>query len=192
MLAATRTVVFVAAAAVLGLAGAADAQDAAPQPWIHVEVVEGGDDARNANVNLPLAAAEVLASMIPPERIGGGEIQLTDTGVSVSIPALRKTWRQLMEAGDAEFITVRSDTDTVRVARTGNDIEVRMARGGDGGETAEMRLPVAVVDALLSGDGDSLNLPAALARLGELRGDIVRVREADRRIRVWIDEIPQP
>ena len=67
-----------------------------------------------------------------------------------------------------------------------------MARGGDGGETAEMRLPVAVVDALLSGDGDTLDLRAAVEQLGRLRGDIVRVREDDRSIRVWIDETPQP
>ena len=100
-------------------------------------------------------------------------------------------WRQLLAAGDAEFITMEHEDDTVRVARSGDEIEVRMARGGED-ETADMRLPVAVVDALLSGDGDSLNLPAALARLGELRGDIVRVREDDRRIRVWIDEQPQP
>ena len=183
-----RALVVVGASALLCLAGLARAQDA-PQPWIHVEVV-GGDEG-NVSVNLPLAAAEVLASMIPPERIGGGEIQLTDSGVSVSIPAVRRMWRQLLAAGDAEFITMEHEDDTVRVARSGDEIEVRMARGGED-ETADMRLPVAVVDALLSGDGDSLNLPAALARLGELRGDIVRVREDDRRIRVWIDEQPQP
>ena len=185
-----RVRVVVAAATLLCLASIARAQDA-PQPWIHVEV-SGGDDDANVSVNLPLAAAEVLVSMIPPDRIGGGEIQLTDSGVSVSIPALRKTWRQLMDAGDAEFITIEHENDTVRVARSGDEIEVRMARGGDGGETAEMRLPVAVVDALLSGDGDTLDLRAAVEQLGRLRGDIVRVREDDRSIRVWIDETPQP
>lgn len=183
---------FVVAASVFAcLVGLAGAQDV-PQPWIHVEVVGDGDNEGTASVNLPLAAAEVLVSMIPPDRIGGGEIRLTDSGVSVSIPAVRKMWGQLMDAGDAEFITVETDRDTVRVARSGDDIEVRMARGGDGGETAEMRMPVAVVDALLSGDGDTLNLRAAVEQLGRLRGDIVRVREDDRRIRVWIDEVPQP
>ncbi len=184
-----RALVVVAAAALLCLGGLPGAQDA-PQPWIHVEVagVDGEDD---VSVNLPLAAAEVLASMIPPERIGGGEIQLTDSGVSVSIPAVRKMWSQLMAAGDGEFITIEQGNDTVRVARSGGEIEVRMARGGNA-ETAEMRLPVAVVDALLSGDGDSLNLRAALDRLRELRGNVVQVREDNRRIRVWIDELPQP
>ena len=185
-----RARVVVAAAALLCLGGLPSAQDA-PQPWIHVEVV-GGDGGGNASVNLPLAAAEVLASMIPPDRIGGGAIQLTDSGVSVSIPAVRKMWGQLMAAGDAEFITIEQEDDIVRVARSGEEIEIRMARGGEATETAEMRLPVAVVDALLSGDGDSLNLRAALDQLSELRGDIVRVREDERRIRVWIDELPQP
>ena len=184
-----RARVVVAVAVLLWLGGLSSAQDA-PQPWIHVEVV-GGDDQGNVSVNLPLAAAEVLASMIPPDRIGGGTIQLTDTGVSVSIPAVRKMWGQLLAAGDAEFITIAQEDDIVRVARSGDEIEVRMSRDG-AAETAEMRLPIAVVDALLSGDGDSLNLPAALERLSELRGDIVRVREDDRQIRVWIDEVPQP
>jgi hypothetical protein len=186
-----RAHVIVAAAALLCFGAPASAQDA-PQPWIHVEVVGGGDNRGNVSVNLPLAAAEVLVSMIPPDRIGGGEIQLTETGVSVSIPAVRKMWGQLMNAGDAEFLTIEQENDTVRVARSGDEIEVRMARGGEQTETAEMRLPVAVVDALLSGDGDTLNLRAALDRLSELRGDIVQVRENDRRIRVWIDELPQP
>ena len=186
-----RVIVVAVAAAFLCLGSLSSAQDA-PQPWIHVEVVGDGDDAGNVSVNLPLAAAEVLMSMIPPDRIGGGEIRLTDTGVSVSISAVRKMWGQLMDAGDAEFLTFEQEDDTVRVARSGDEIQIRMARAGDPGETAEMRLPVAVVDALLSGDGDSLNLRAALDQLSQLRGDIVSVRENDRRIRVWIDELPQP
>ena len=47
-----------------------------------------------------------------------------------------------------------------------------------------------VVDALLSGEGDALNIRAAIDQLSTLRGEMVRVIESDNNIRVWIDENP--
>ena len=44
------------------------------------------------------------------------------------------------------------------------------------------------MDALLSGEGDRLDLQAALAELTEERGDIITVRDGETRVRVWIDE----
>ena len=47
-----------------------------------------------------------------------------------------------------------------------------------------------MVDALLSGDGDTLNIGAAVEELSMLRGELVRVIESDNNIRIWIDESP--
>jgi hypothetical protein len=47
---------------------------------------------------------------------------------------------------------------------------------------------VAVVDALFSGQGEELNIRAALAQIQELQGDIVRVSGDDSKIRIWIDD----
>ena len=56
------------------------------------------------------------------------------------------------------------------------------------GESLGARVPIAVVDALFSGDGESLNLEGAVEELANLRGDIVRVDEEDTKVRIWIDE----
>ena len=55
-------------------------------------------------------------------------------------------------------------------------------------ESVQIEIPVDVVDALLSGDEEEFDLPAALDRLSEKRGDIVNVADGDETIRIWIDE----
>ena len=61
-----------------------------------------------------------------------------------------------------------------------------------GDAEAEMRVevPVVVLDALLSGEGELLNVRAAIEALSPLRGEVVRVMGAGNNIRVWIDESP--
>ena len=61
-------------------------------------------------------------------------------------------------------------------------------RGGIG--EVQIRVPVRVVDALLSGAGETLDVRAAIQELASLRGEMVQVIQPDTRIRVWIDESP--
>ncbi len=181
------------AVAVLSLGvGATVAQDDV-QPWIHVEITGDGADTQNMNLNLPLSAAEALLALVPDTVMTDGQLKLAEQGVPVSVSAMRGLWQELVTVGDTEFITIEQDDETVRVARTGDNIEIRVEdRNGDGDETVDVQIPVAVVDALLSGDSDKLNIRAAIQQLSVLRGDIVRVTENDRQIRVWIDEVAQP
>ena len=166
------------------------AQDAGPQPWLHVQVTGENDGAENVAVNLPLAAAEPLLALVPHRILSDGQLSLGGRDVPVNVGAMRDLWRALTQVGDTEFVTVEGENETVRVARTGDQITVQVQeRDEDGSETVDVQLPILVVDALLSGDGDTLNVGAAVERLGELRGDIVRVREEERQVRIWIDEV---
>ena len=54
----------------------------------------------------------------------------------------------------------------------------------------QVRVPVSVVDALLSGAGETLDVRAAIQELSALRGEMVQVVHPEGRIRVWIDESP--
>ena len=54
----------------------------------------------------------------------------------------------------------------------------------------QVRVPVSVVDALLSGTGETLDVRAAIQELSSLRGEMVQVVHPEARIRVWIDESP--
>ena len=155
------------------------------QPWIHVEIA--GQAGENANINLPVAALEAVLSMAPDTIITDGQVRVGEAqGVSVS--SLREMWQQLRSAGDTEFITLEEADQTVRVARVGDQIEVRVD-GSDG--TVRLDLPVAVVDALFSSEGDNLNIAAAIGELKNLRGNIITVSEENRQIRVWIDEVAE-
>jgi hypothetical protein len=51
-----------------------------------------------------------------------------------------------------------------------------------------VEIPVSLVDALLSGEGEEANIEAAIVELKKRRGDIVRVQDDDSHVRVWIDE----
>jgi hypothetical protein len=73
------------------------------------------------------------------------------------------------------------------VARKGDLVQVRVKNTGSR-EEVHVDVPVAVVDALLSGEGESLNVKAGVAALRALRGDIVRVNDKETSVRVWIDE----
>jgi hypothetical protein len=60
-------------------------------------------------------------------------------------------------------------------------------------EDVHVKMPAAVVEALLSGDEDELDVAAAiraLARHGE--GELVTVSGDDETVRIWIDGTPEP
>ncbi len=157
------------------------------EPWIHVEI--SGDSGADVNLNLPLAAVTAMLALAPETIVQDGQLQLGDSEVSVS--AIREMWRELRAAGDVEFVTIQQDDQDVRIARQGDMILVNVTdRDGNGDEEVRVEIPVPVVDALLSGDGDTLNIRAAADELSTLRGELVRVIESDNNIRVWIDESP--
>ena len=51
-----------------------------------------------------------------------------------------------------------------------------------------VEVPVRVVDALFSGDGETLNIEEARDELSKERGDIVNVDDGETKVRIWIDE----
>ena len=175
-------------ALLVGMAATAaltSAQEA--QSWLHVQIEGGGDNQGNVALNLPLQAVGAVMAMAPDGIIStdGRLVVAEEHGVSVG--DIRQAWQDIKDAGDAEFVTVRKEERTVRVARAGDQIEIRVEDVEDD-ETFRVDLSLALVDALLSGEGETLNVAAALDLLSTLRGDIVRVTEEERQIRVWVDQ----
>ena len=156
-------------------------------PWVHVAVT--GDGGENMHLNLPLAAVEAALALAPDTVVRDGQLRL---GAEHEIPvaAFRGLWRELRDVGDAEFATIRHDGRDVRIARDGGTVLVDVS-GPDGVDAAAVRveIPLSVVDALLSGDGETLDVRAAIQELGTLRGEVVRVI-ADNNVMIWVDERP--
>jgi hypothetical protein len=156
--------------------------------WLHVRV--DSDRGEKVSVNLPLSLVEKAVAMIPDEHFRHGELVLDDihwgNGHHLSIAELRDLWSELQASPDMTFVTVESDHETVRVSKSGGYVLVDAEESGDA--SAEVRIPVSVVDALLSGEGEELDIRAAIEALalhGE--GELVTVNEDDERVRVWID-----
>jgi hypothetical protein len=95
-------------------------------------------------------------------------------------------WAELKASGDVDLVTVEEKDENVKVARKGDLVLVKVERLGR--EEVNVEVPVSLVDALFSTEGDELNVKAALLELQKRRGDIVRVSDATSKVRVWIDE----
>ena len=156
-------------------------------PWIHVEVDEAGDDSSKVRVNLPLSVVQAALRLAPDKLVSDGHFHLPNHDHDLSVVDMRRLWTELRASGEAEWVSVEEKDQTVKVARRGEVIQVRVEDLEDG-EQVLVEVPIAVVDALFSGEGESLNLEGALEELANLRGDIVRVDEEDTKVRIWIDE----
>ena len=158
-----------------------------PEPWVHVEVTSDGGT--NMNLDLPLAAVTAMLALAPETIVQNGEFQF-GSSYQVPVAAIREMWRELRDVGDVEFVTIQHEGQDVRIARAGEIVLVNVSDSDGDDESVRVEIPVPVVDALLSGDGDTLNIGAAIEELSMLRGELVRVIESDSNIRIWIDESP--
>jgi head-tail adaptor len=152
--------------------------------WLHVEVNDGGERASKVNVNLPLSVAKVALEMAPKQFTDKAVEKLNEHDVSIA--DIRKLWAEIKNAGNAEFVTVQEADETIRVAREDGWVRVRVDKTGEQPERVRVDIPVGVVDALLSGDGESFNLLAAINELEGNTGDIVNIEDGDETVRVWI------
>lgn len=155
-------------------------------PWLHVRVEEPRREAK-VSVNLPLSVVEAALKAAPEKILSDGKIHLGSHKYDLSVSDLRRLWKELRATGDAELVSVEDGDETVRIARAGSLVQIRVEKPGRE-EQVHVDLPVTLVDALLSGEGESVDLKAALDEVRKLRGDIVRVKDDDSQVRIWIDE----
>jgi len=161
----------------------------AQTPWIHVAVDETGDKDTRVNVNLPLSVVRVAMQAAPDEIISEGKLHLGHIEKDIDVASLRTMWAELRESGDAEFVTVEEEDETVKIRREGDLILIDIDERDDTNpERVRVELPVGVIDALFSGDGETLDIEAAFDELSKERGDIVQVDDGETKVRIWIDE----
>jgi len=167
----------------VSIAGAAD-------KWLHVRVDEGGDNGKGekVSINIPLSVVSRMLPLISVDELQHGKLNL-DVGDDLDGIDLGELADALRDSPDADFVTVESDDETVRVRKEGDFIIVRAEeRGRRSNETVRVRMPLAVVDALVGDDPNELDLVAALDALGEYDGDpLVDIQSDDSSVRVWID-----
>ena len=171
---------------------AAPATPGAAGPWLHVRVEETRQQKKVA-VNLPLSVVEIAIKNFPDKPFSmGGRFHLDHDGPlrDIEVADLRRMWTELKTTGDAELVSVEERDKKVRIAKEGGVVLIRVEKD-QGGESVKIDVPTQVVDALLSGEGKELNVRAALAEMQKRRGDIVRVNDNGKTVRIWIDESKQ-
>ena len=162
----------------------------ASEKWIHIKVEEGDGD-EQVTVNLPLSLISAAAALIPEEARDEAHREMTIAldDLHLEWSELMNFWDQVRNAPEATFVTVQTRDEKVRVRKEGDYVLVETTETSDRGTEVNVKFPLAVIDALLSGPEGSLNFEAALNALAEEGdGHIVSVRDGDDTVRIWIDD----
>jgi hypothetical protein len=176
-----------------------------PDQWIHVRVESREDKTETVRVNVPVDMAVKVLPAIKNKNLCDGKVhidsgQIDDVDLHTMLDAVRT-------ARDGEYVTVESKDDNVRVAKSSGYLYIHVTEKKPSEKTAkaagdkdsaknaalkqskvEVKIPMKVVDALLSAGKDQLDVVAALRALSA-NGDmeLVSVKDDDSTVRVWID-----
>ncbi len=174
-----------ASVASVALAGAAVADSG--NQWIHVRVEENGPRGEKVRVNLPLSMVASVLPNIDADDFRNGRIHF-DGHDEWDARQVRAIWEAARTAPDGEFVVVEGHDEDVRVSREKGFLLIKVDEHGRRGSKVDIKVPVTVVDALLTGEDDELNILAAIEALGKHGNmDLVSVIDDDSHVRIWVD-----
>lgn len=146
--------------------------------------VTDGKDGGNVDINVPLSLAQAALALAPTESFSGTTVQVGNKEMKVA--ELRNLWAELKKAGDNDLVNVKDGSDEVRISTKGGRVLLNVFEAGQ--QKVRMDIPHEVVDALFSGDGDQLNISAALAKLQDMNaGEIMRVDDGEDHVRISLE-----
>lgn len=158
-----------------------------PGRWLHVRVISTEGKGDTVRVNVPLELAEKVLPAVNHDRLHNGKVRIDSTEMrDVDLHAVVDAIRT---AKEGEYVTVQGNDNDVRVAKQGNHLIVHVLdKGGAKKSQVEVKVPMKVVEALLSAGKDELDLVAALHALGA-QGDVelVSVKDRENTVKVWLD-----
>ena len=155
--------------------------------WLHVRVICAEGKGDTVRVNVPLELAEKVLPAVNHDRLHNGKVRIDSSDVNdVDLRALMDAIRT---AKEGEYVTVQGNDNDVRVAKEGNHLTVHVLdKSGSKKSQVEVKIPMKVMEALLSAGKDELDLVAALHALGA-QGDmeLVSVKDSENTVKVWLD-----
>ena len=153
--------------------------------WLHVAVDDGDERVR---VNVPLTVVTAALPLIEHEHMRHGRVRIDD--VDMDAEDIVTLLRAVRDAEDGEYVTVEDRHDRVRVSKEGEYLHIDVAEDweDEDTETVKVRMPIAVLSALVSGADDELDILAALDALSEYEGeDLITVNDDGAAVRIWVD-----
>jgi len=155
--------------------------------WLHVRVISTDAKGDTVKVNVPLELAEKVLPAIDHDRLHNGKVRVgTVECDGVDVRALLEAVRA---SKDGEFVTVQKHDADISVAKKEGYLLVHVKdKERPKAQQVEVKVPMKVVEALLSGDKDELDIVAALHALAA-QGDteLVSVKDEENTVRVWVD-----
>lgn len=155
--------------------------------WLHVRVISTEGRGDTVKVNVPLELAEKVLPAVNHDRLHNGKVKIDNS--DIHDVDLRAVMDAVRSSKDGEYVTVQGNDNDVRVAKEGNHLIVHVLdKGGPKKSQVEVKVPMKVVEALLSAGKDELDLVAALHALGT-QGDVelVSVKDSENTVKVWLD-----
>lgn len=165
--------------------------------WIHVRVESKETKGETVRVNVPIEMAEKVLPAINHDNLHAGKVRIDNA--HLNDVDLRTLLEAVRSSKDGEYVTVQSDENNVRVAKSAGYLYIHVTENKTGEKTAkhgdakpeskvEIKIPMKVVDALFSAGKDELDVVAALHALSS-NGDteLVSVKDEDNTVRIWID-----
>ena len=154
--------------------------------WLHVRVICTDGKGDTVRVNVPLELAEKVLPAVNHDRLHNGKVKIDNS--DINDVDLRTIMEEVRSAKDGEYVTVQGNDNDVRVAKEGNHLIVHVVDKGSKKSQVEVKVPMKVVEALLSAGKDELDLVAALHALGS-QGDVelVSVKDSENTVKVWLD-----
>jgi hypothetical protein len=156
--------------------------------WLHVRVISTDSKGETVRVNVPLELAERVLPAIDHDRLHNGKVRfgsLDCDGVDV-----RAIFEAVRTAKDGEYVTVQSKDEDVSVVKKDGQLLVHVHDKNNKAKDSkvEVKVPMKVVEALLSGSKDELDIAAGLHALAS-QGDVelVSVKDDESTVRVWMD-----
>jgi len=152
--------------------------------WLHVKVDDAGRGGEKVRVNVPLSLAEKVLPCIHANNLEGGKVRIRGDVNGVDLRALVDAVRS---TDDNAFVTVEDRHDNVRVAKVSGNLIVKV-REDQNRSQVDIKVPFTVVEALLSGGKDELDVTAGLRAL-RTQGDteLVTVNDNSQTVRIWVD-----
>ena len=151
---------------------------------LHIRVQEG--ELERVSLNFPVSVISAVLPLVEGSfgHLKGQHIEMG--GQDFGIAELRKIWNALKANGSYELANIQTGEENIRILLDENSLLIDTDEASK--EQIHVRIPVQVVDALLSGTGDELNLSGALETLASIgESDLVEIQASDSHVRVWID-----
>jgi hypothetical protein len=170
--------------------------------WIHVRVESKDSKGETVRVNVPIELAEKVLPAINKNNLHGGKVRIDSAHMEdVDLRALLDAIRT---SKDGEYVTVQGHENDVRVAKSAGYLIIHVtdktanivsdAKGEHSKASApheskvEIKVPMKVVEALLSAGKDELDVVAALRALsGNGDTELVSVQDQENTVRIWVD-----